>query len=134
VVYEYNGEIHRPNYVIVNWGEGLSFRCVLTVFNTTYTLFRPDGTPLRARVALEFASYIDMKTLAQQESRESPDMSHLVPVVDGMTLPQLSNVQYGSPACYIQLARFNRLDKFRQLEAGSTLAVPPLKAKGMVHA
>jgi hypothetical protein len=134
VVYDYNGEIHRPNYVIINWGAGLAFKCVLTGFNTSYTFFKPDGTPLRAKISLEFSSYIDLSTLAKKEKKASPDMSHLVDVVDGDTLPAISNRIYRQPDYYVQIAAFNRLDKFRSLRAGTVLTVPPLKAKGSQHA
>src|SRR5471032_1049755 len=36
VIYDYNGDIHRPNFVIVNWGRGLAFKSVLTSFNLSY--------------------------------------------------------------------------------------------------
>ena len=52
IVYTYNGDIHRPNYVQVQWGKNINFNSVLKSFDTTYTLFRPDGTPLRAKISL----------------------------------------------------------------------------------
>ncbi|MDU8498221.1 hypothetical protein RYB01_03385 [Pseudomonas syringae] len=129
VIYDYNGNIHRPNYVIINWGGGLAFRCVLTGFNTSYTFFKPDGTPLRARVSLEFASYIDSVTLARRDKKASPDMSHLVSIVEGDTLPQIADDIYRDPGYYIQIAKVNKLDKFRCLKPGTVLSVPPLVAQ-----
>ena len=46
IVYTYNGEIHRPNFVKIQWGSDLVFYSVLKSFDTTYTLFKPDGSPL----------------------------------------------------------------------------------------
>ncbi|WP_236458752.1 CIS tube protein [Pseudomonas syringae] len=129
VIYDYNGDIHRPNYLIINWGAGLAFRGVLTSFSTSYTFFKPDGTPLRARVSLEFSSYIDPTTLARREKKASPDMSHLIRVVEGDTLPQIANRIYRDSAYYVQLAQFNNLDKFRQLRPGIRLSAPPLIAQ-----
>ena len=48
IVYTYNGEIHRPNFVKVQWGQDITFGGVLTSLDISYTLFRPDGSPLRA--------------------------------------------------------------------------------------
>lgn len=132
VIYDYNGDIHRPNYLIINWAT-LAFRCVLTGYNTSYTFFKPDGTPLRARVSLEFASYIDLPTLARKEKKSSPDMSHLIRVIEGDTLPQIARDVYGDASHYIQLAQFNGLDKFRELKPGSTLSAPPLVAQEGGH-
>jgi len=128
VIYDYNGDIHRPNYVIINWGSGLAFKCVLTSFNLSYTFFKPDGTPLRAKISLEFSSSIDAATLAKKDDKKSPDMSHLVSLVEGDNLPQISNQIYLSPNYYVQIAQFNGLNKFRRLQAGKVLTVPPLKA------
>ncbi|WP_248798706.1 hypothetical protein [Pseudomonas sp. MWU13-2105] len=129
IIYDYNGAIHRPNYVVIRWGGGLEFRGVLTGFSTSYTLFKPDGTPLRAKLSLEFVSYIDLATLARKEKKSSPDMSHLVQIVEGDTLPQIADDIYRDPAYYVQIARFNKLDKFRRLSPGTLLSVPPLVAQ-----
>ena len=126
VIYDYNGDIHRPNFVIVNWGGGLAFKCVLTSFNLSYTFFKPDGTPLRAKVSLEFSSYIDLTTLARKEKASSPDLTHRITLTDGDSLPQISREIYRSPNYYVQIAQFNGLNKFRRIDAGSILIVPPL--------
>lgn len=128
VVYAYNGAIHRPNYVMLVWGKTLQFKCVLTTFDTSYTLFRSDGSALRAKVSLEFRSYIDLATIAKKDDKKSPDMSHRVLVRDGDSLAQFSEQVYLSPNYYVQLAQFNQLNKIRQLSAGRQLILPPLIA------
>lgn len=134
VIYDYNGDIHSPNYVIINWGSGLAFKCVLSSFGLSYTFFKPDGTPLRAKANLEFSSYIDPVTLAKKDDQKSPDMTHHVMLVDGNNLPQISQQIYLSPSYYIQIAQFNQLNKFRQLQSGTRLVVPPLQAGSVTHA
>lgn len=129
VAYDYNGKIHRPNYIIINWGKGLAFKCVLTKFDTSYTYFKPDGTAIRAKVSLEFTSYIDPVTKAKQDAKESPDITHLVDIVEGDSLPQIAEAIYRNPDYYIQLAQFNKLNKFRRLTPGSQIIVPPLVAQ-----
>lgn len=132
VVYDYNGKIHRPNFVAIYWGKGLSFQGILTSFDTSFTYFRPDGTALRAKVSLAFTSYIDTKLRAKEDGDESPDITHLVNIVEGDTLPQISQNIFNSPDYYIQLARFNGLNKFRQLKPGTQLIVPPLLPEGTI--
>lgn len=126
VAYEYNGKIHRPNYVRITWGKDFSFDGVLTSFATTYTLFKPDGTPLRAKVSIAFNSYIARKIVAQKDAQESPDMTHMVEVIEGDSLPQLTYRIWGNPTFCIKAARFNGLNKFRKLRAGTVLVFPPL--------
>ncbi len=128
VVYDYNGKIHRPNYVRIIWGKNFSFDGILTSFNITYTLFKPDGTPLRAKVALAFNAYKARETVVKEDEKSSPDMTHMLEVVEGDSLPQLSDKIWGDPSLLIKAAEFNRLNKFRKLKAGSTLIFPPLIA------
>lgn len=134
VIYDYNGDIHSPNYVKIKWGGNPPFNCVLTKLNTSYTFFKPDGTPLRARVALAFSYFIDPVTLANEEDNKSPDLTHLVTVVEGDNLPQISQRIYRSPQFYIQVAQANELDKFRRLRPGLQLRVPPLLPEGAHNA
>lgn len=127
IVYTYNGKIHRPNFVKIQWGKNITFNSVLKSFDTTYTLFKPDGSPLRAKISLSFGEYINPKTVKQKDKRSSPDLTHLVKTVDGDTLPHLSQKMYNSPDYYIQLARFNGLNKFRNLKSNLDLVFPPIE-------
>ena len=45
----------RPNHVIITYCHE-TFRCVVSSFVVKYTLFNPDGTPLRATVTCSFSS------------------------------------------------------------------------------
>ncbi len=130
VVYEYNGDIHRPNFVGINWGSSLTFLGLLTNFDTSYTLFKPDGTPLRAKISLKFSSFVDPVTAAKEGGDNSPDLTHLVDVIAGDSLPQLSSRIFNTPDYYIQLAEFNQLNKFRNLIPGTTLVFPPIISGG----
>jgi len=123
--YEYNGDIHSPNYCKISWGT-LIFKGRLIDYTVNYTLFKPDGTPLRAKVKATFTEATDPSTLASQEKKSSPDMTHVKTVVAGDTLPLMCQQVYGSPSYYLQVARFNQLNKFRDLEPGSQLVFPPL--------
>jgi nucleoid-associated protein YgaU len=82
--------------------------------------------PLRAKISLAFTSYLDPTTAAKMEGNESPDLTHLINVVRGDSLPDLSQRIYDTPDYYVQLAEFNKLDKFRHLQPGTQLIVPPL--------
>ncbi len=125
LVFNYNGNIHSPNFLKLAWGTML-FKCRLTTLNLTYTLFKPDGTPLRARANVNFVGYTDEVELAKQANKSSPDLSHLVTVKGGDTLPLMCYGIYGSSAYYIQVARVNKLTDFRSLRVGMQLLFPPL--------
>lgn len=126
VVYTYKGKTHRPNFVVIHWGGDITFHGVLTNFDTNYTLFKPNGSPLRAKISLKFSSYTDPVKLAKEEAKKSPDMTHLVEVVDGDTLPSLCENVWTDPLQYVNVAEFNGLNKFRKLKSGTKLVFPPL--------
>lgn len=126
IVYKYNGKIHRPNYVKIQWGKNINFKGVLTSFDTSYTLFRPDGSPLRAKISLAFSMYISPSTVVKDDNQKSPDITHQVTVVEGITLPQLCQDTWDNNLYYVQVARFNNLNKFRNLKGIDTLVFPPI--------
>src|ERR1700722_6482972 len=101
LIASYNGSIHRPNFVKLSWGR-LDFQCVLESMNVKYTLFKPDGTALRATATLSFLGFMSEQQLAKIENKQSPDLTHTVTVQAGDTLPALCYKIYGSSIFYTQ--------------------------------
>jgi hypothetical protein len=126
IIYTYNGKIHRPNFVSIQWGKSFTFKGVLTSFDTSYTLFKPDGTPLRAKLSLSFSQYVSPKTLGKQDNQQSPDVTHMMDVVEGVSLPQMCQAVWKDESYYVQVARYNGLDKFRNLKNVDRLVFPPI--------
>lgn len=125
VVYEYNGEEHKPNNVQIAWGR-LLFKCVLKTVNIDYRLFRPDGTPLRAVASASFQGSVEERLRTAIEAPASPDITHTRTVRDGETLQQLVTEVYGHPKYAIPVARANRLPNPRRLNTGQILHFPPI--------
>jgi hypothetical protein len=126
VIYDYVGDQHQPNHVRILWG-ALIFFGRLESMSTQYTLFKPSGDPLRAKVTLKFTGFMSKKQEELISNRSSPDLSHLVDVIEGDTLPLLCQRIYGDCAYYLEVARFNRLSDFRTLRPGDRLHFPPLE-------
>ncbi|MCB0375027.1 MAG: hypothetical protein KDD04_03815, partial [Sinomicrobium sp.] len=61
VTYTYVGNIHRSNYLVISWGTFV-FPCTLDSLNVNYTMFKSDGTPLRATADVSFKAYINEDT------------------------------------------------------------------------
>ena len=125
IVCKYCGNIHSPKFVELAWGT-LRFNCRLESLAITYTLFKPDGTPLRAKADAVFIGYTSGKLLALQAKKCSPDLTHIVTVRAGDTLPMMCYTIYGSSAYYAGVAAANGLTDFRQLVPGAQLRFPPL--------
>jgi nucleoid-associated protein YgaU len=128
IAYTYQGKEHEPSPVELNWGDELkAFRARLTSMSVDYTLFKPDGAPLRAKIRLEFIEALTPKEVAVEADNQSPDLTHLVRVRAGDTLPNLCQQIYKSPDAYLKVAAFNGLDGFRALEPNTILRFPPLR-------
>ncbi|MEO5641895.1 MAG: LysM peptidoglycan-binding domain-containing protein [Bacteroidia bacterium] len=125
VTYDYNGTIHRPNYLKLSWGS-IIFKGVLTTLNVTYTLFSPQGIPLRAKASVSFEETMDPATIARESDNQSPDMTHLRVVLEGDTLPLMCYRIYGDPTFYLEVAHFNGLDHFTDLVPGMRIEFPPV--------
>lgn len=123
----YNGDIHRPNYLLVLWGTIRVRRCILKSASIAYKLFKPDGTPLRAVISAVFSDSIDDQTRVALAQDSSPDLTHVRVLNAGDTLPAMCQQIYGDPTRYLEVARANGLDGFRALPAGTRLRFPPLE-------
>ncbi len=126
VVYVYHGEEHSPNPVRLLWGS-LIFFGFLDSMSVDYTLFKPSGEPLRAKVKLSFSGYQSKDEESLRANRSSPDLDHVVEVKAGDTLPLLCYRIYKDPAYYTEIARVNNLVNFRSLVPGTRLRFPPLR-------
>lgn len=126
LLYIYNSEGHSPSYVMVTYGE-LLFKGRLERMDTQYMTFTTKGVPLQAKIDLSFKGYMCSEEERKKYSRQSPDMSQLITVKAGETLPYLCQKIYGDSLLVRQVARFNDLDGFRNIPAGTELLFPPLK-------
>lgn len=119
-------DTHRPPFLKISWGN-LICDCILKSANVTYTLFKPDGNPLRAKVNATFAECIEDKKRVRKDGHKSPDVTHQRQVQEGDTLTLMAYRIYGDPSYYLKVARFNQLRNFRKLQVGSMIRFPPLK-------
>ncbi|NET31548.1 MAG: LysM peptidoglycan-binding domain-containing protein [Cyanothece sp. SIO1E1] len=131
LTYVMNSETHKPNFLRLLWGNASfgdqnSFDCILEDLNIDYTLFAPDGKPLRAKLKATFLSYVEPKRRVREEGKQSPDVTHVRTVKAGETLPLMAYRIYGDHSYYLQVAKANGLVNFRRLRTNTTLQFPPI--------
>lgn len=127
LTFDMNGDIHEPNFLVVEWGSLFQpFKCRLGSVDIHYTQFDRDGTPLRANLDIRLIADESVDDLQKIERKSSPDLSHSRLVKAGDTLPLLSKEIYGSSAHYLWVAQANGLDEIRRLTPGQRLVFPPL--------
>jgi hypothetical protein len=126
IVYQYDGKKHEPNIVNILWGAE-NFNGRLHSMERKFTLYSADGDPLRAELKFVFVGYISSAEQASVANRSSPDLTHMIQVKAGDTLPALCLNIYRDASYYLEIARINRLSNFRHLIPGTELVFPPLK-------
>ncbi len=127
MVYKMNCEIHRPHFLKINWGDGINFQGVLKNLDLNYTLFKPDGDPLRIKVSATFLKYLSQKERVARECKKSPDLTHVRIVKAGDRLDWMTYQIYNDPKYLIQIAKANKLTSFRKIKPGIALVFPPLE-------
>lgn len=125
VIYRYDGVDHEPNIVRLLWGS-MIFYGRLETMKVSHELFKPSGEPLRAKVELKFTGFVSKEEESLKAGRSSPDLTHVVEVKAGDTLPLLCNRIYKDPSYYLEVAEVNGINHFRDIKPGQKLYFPPL--------
>jgi len=126
LVYQYNGDIHEPNYLRVYWGTQSLFQGRLKSWNVNYTMLDMDGSPLRAEATAVLIASVSAKKKALEEKKNSSDMTHLRTVLDGDNLPLMCYRIYGDSRFYIKVAQYNEITNFRAIKPGDVITFPPV--------
>lgn len=126
VILDYNGDEHKPNYVMIYWGT-LLFKGSLIEMSVEFKLFKSDGTPIRAVAKAKFQGFVEDDLRVAKENNQSPDLTHIRLVKEGDTLPLMSHRIYGDSKYYLEVAKVNELTSFRKLEVGKEIFFPPIE-------
>ncbi|WP_153506539.1 CIS tube protein [Cumulibacter manganitolerans] len=116
---------HAPPVALFTWGT-LSFTCVLARTVQRFVMFKPDGTPIRARVSVTFNELKNAELEAKEIKRETADYTKVRVVAQGETIAAIATDVYGDPTKWRPIAIRNRIDDPRSLPAGLALSVPRL--------
>lgn len=115
----------QPPLLRLHWGGTTYFPGFLSKVDATYTLFSPEGTPLRASVNLAMDEVpADLKP-QNPTSGGVPDRRTLV-LRAGDSLASLARQEYGDPNLWRALAEANGVDDPMRVAPGTPLVVPPL--------
>ena len=113
----------QPPIVLFGWGRATPLRAVVKQVQVKYTMFNPDGTPIRAVCTVQLQEV--SKTLPKQNPTSgslTSQRSHIV--CPGDSLASISHQEYGTPTFWRALAVANGIDDPMRLSEGSTVLVP----------
>jgi hypothetical protein len=137
------GEQHAPPVLYFSWGAAFpgsrsyaatgspqrqGFKCIVESVRQRYTLFSPQGAPLRATLTVSLREYKTLKEQIDQINKMSADHTQAHVVEAGETLAQIANDVYGDPTQWRAIADENHLSDPLQLTPGAVLTIPALTA------
>lgn len=122
---EFKGADHKPSFLLLVWGTYVVV-AVLADLTIKYTMFRKNGTPLRAILTATFIEHKERVLQILTQGLLSPDLTSRRIVKEGDKLPLMCFGVYDTPRHYLEVARANGLTNFRNLRVGTELDFPPI--------
>lgn len=119
-------ELHCPPHCLLMWGTFEVFRGVLTSLSYSYTMFMPDGTPVRARATCDFLESESRELARRRNELHSADVDKVRVVRLGESLHTIAAQEYEDPARWRELARANGIINPRAVMPGTRLVIPKL--------
>ena len=121
------GPSNEPPLLQFRWGASQALRGMyfyLASVQATYTLFRVDGTPIRATCNISLIEATNPASRQNPTSGGQPGMeSHVL--IDGETLHSVAWDRYGDPSFWRAIADLNGIDDPLRVAAGTALLIPP---------
>ena len=112
-----------PPLVVLRWGTVTSFPAFITQVSVKYSLFSPDGTPIRATCSLSMEEMPGV--LAGQNPTSGALTARRVhTLVAGDTLASVAYREYGDATLWRAIAEANNIDDPMRLAEGTALLVP----------
>lgn len=115
----------RPPVVGFQWGSTWSFKAVITNLKERFTLFLPDGTPVRSTLDITFQQVQDENDYPPTNPTSGGIGGERVwKVSEGDTLAWIAYKEYGNTSFWRRIAEANKLTRVRQLTPGTILEIP----------
>ena len=113
-----------PAILVFSWGEANRFVGVLQSVDATYTMFRPDGSPIRASCKLKLQEF-EVTPPRQNPTSGGRRARRSHTVVLGDSLASIAHAEYGSPTMWRAVAKVNGIVDPWALRLGAELLIPP---------
>ena len=103
------------------------FRCIVESVKQKFTLFSPEGVPLRATLSVTLREYKTLTEQTDQLNLHSPDRTQSHVVQRGETLSSIAAQLDLKPGEWRHIADANEIEDPRRLTVGTFLTVPPFE-------
>jgi nucleoid-associated protein YgaU len=119
---------HEPPEVEFRWGE-FAFYAVVERLTQQFTMFLPDGVPVRAKLSVTFKGLKSLSEQLKDPRRNSSDKTKRRTLTADSSIWLIAANEYGDPRYWRLIAHRNRVDDPGAIRPGTALVVPPLDAK-----
>jgi hypothetical protein len=103
------------------------FQCIVENVKQKFTLFSPEGVPLRATLTVTLREYKTLDEQLKQLNLNSPDRTQSHVVQRGETLSSIAAQHDLKPGEWRHIADANEIEDPRRLTVGTFLTVPPFE-------
>jgi hypothetical protein len=103
------------------------FSCIMESIRQKFTLFSPEGVPLRATLTVSLREYKTLNDQLEQIPLSSPDRTHVHVLQQGESLAAVAHRYYDRPGDWRAVADENAISDPRRIHAGVILRVPRLR-------
>jgi hypothetical protein len=115
----------RPPSVRLVWGKITLFSAVVEKVEISFTMFAPDGTPVRAKADMDFKQDDFWDDIIPAQNPTSRSDSRKTRIVDSrQRLDQIAFEEYGDSRYWRLLAEANYLEDPFRLQDGQLLVIP----------
>jgi nucleoid-associated protein YgaU len=115
----------RPPFVKFFWGSTWSFDGVIESISEQFTMFMPDGKPVRATVDVSFKQKSDDQMLPWTNPTSGGiGGERMWTIKDGDTLARIAHVTLGDSSQWRKIADINNIKNIRRLTPGQALVIP----------
>lgn len=117
----------QPPKCEFRWGAMWSFKAVVAQISQKFTLFLPDGTPVRAIVDVTFKQVEDEGLYPKQNPTSGGVPGHRTHTLkEGETLDWIAAREYGNASLWRFIAEINGIDNPWRVKPGTVISLPPL--------
>ena len=121
----------RPPTLRLMWGTSVGFKAVCRNLSVSFTLFRPDGTPIRASATLSLVqvekdqrSGGGTSARGQNPTTRAEERVRAHAIRTGDTLQSIAYEHLGDPTRWREIAAHNDIADPLRLRAGAELEIP----------
>jgi hypothetical protein len=114
-----------PPLAAFEWGGGFRFVAFITNMTQKFTLFKTDGTPVRANVTVTFTQYHDVDDYGPQNpSSGSGPAERIRQVIAGDRIDGIAAEEYQDATKWRMIAEHNHITNPLVLKVGMYLRIP----------